>query len=350
MNLKSMLVLCASLTLFSTGSALAQQRRQQPPPPPVVPPDTNVGTLRGFPIIPPDVEGGNFLGIYSEDVDRENMTRYGLREPRGVGITRVIEASPAARAGLKKDDVILRFDNEAVTSVRKLTRLITEAAPEHTVKLTINRAGAEQEISVQLAARREVSGTLEDMLRRDRSDVLRNRNDGQRDRETFTMNFGPSRRIGVTTAALTEQLADYFSISGRQGLLVTSVVENSPAAKAGLKAGDVITEVDSAKVVASGDLSRAINRRNEGEITLTFVRDKNQRTIKLTPERTETNDFDFSPNIRFTPQIGNVTIPRVVLPTMMRSNRIVVPRILITTPVLPPVLPLPSIRRLPCPL
>ncbi len=343
-----MLVLCASLTLFSGSSALAQQRQQ--PPPPVVPPDTSAGTLRGFPVIPPKVEGGNFLGIYSEDVNRENMARYGLREPRGVAIMRVIEASPAARAGLKKDDVILRFDNEAVTSIRKLTRLIGEAAPAHIAKLTISRAGAEQEISVQLAERREFSGTLEDMLRNDRADVLRN--DGRRYRDTFTLSFGQSRRIGVTTTALTDQLADYFGIQGRQGLLVTSVVENSPASRAGLKAGDVITEVDGAKIVAVGDLSRAINRQKEGEITLTFVRDKNQRTVKITPERIEANDFDFSPNIRFTPQIGNIALPRVALPTAMSTSRIVVPRVQIRMPAMPAavVLPLPSIMRLPRPL
>src|SRR5881396_3663154 len=68
---------------------------------------------------------------------KKNMSRYGLREVRGVGVTQVIKDSPAEKAGLKKDDVILRFDGESVTSVRKLTRLVSEAAADQTVRLTI---------------------------------------------------------------------------------------------------------------------------------------------------------------------------------------------------------------------
>ena len=69
---------------------------------------------------------GAFLGVAGEDITKENMSRYGLREVRGVGVTQVIKDSPAEKAGLKKDDVILRFDGESVTSVRKLTRLVSE--------------------------------------------------------------------------------------------------------------------------------------------------------------------------------------------------------------------------------
>src|SRR6185312_10217872 len=75
-----------------------------------------------------------------------------------------------------------------------------------------------------------------------------------------------------------QRLADFFGVVDGQGVLITSVTENSPAAKAGLKAGDVITAVDGEKIDGAGDLSRAINKQKDGEITLTVVRDKNQRT------------------------------------------------------------------------
>src|SRR5256885_12076745 len=61
---------------------------------------------------------------------------------------------------------------------------------------------------------------------------------------------------------LTKQLADYFGVKDG-GLLITSVTENSPAAKAGLKAGDVITAAEGEKVTSSGDLTRAINKKDE---------------------------------------------------------------------------------------
>src|SRR3989440_9984208 len=99
------------------------------------------------------LDGGAFLGVGTEDITKENMARYGLREVRGVGVTEVIKDSPAEKAGLKKDDVILRFDGESVTSVRKLTRLVSEAAADQTVRLAISRGGAEQELSVTLSKR-----------------------------------------------------------------------------------------------------------------------------------------------------------------------------------------------------
>jgi serine protease Do len=93
---------------------------------------------------------------------------------------------------------------------------------------------------------------------------------------------------------LTKQLADYFGVSVGRGLLVTSVSENSPASKAGLRAGDVVTEVNGERVEDSGDFVRAINQKEDGEVTLTIIRDKSQRTIKVTPERRANQSFNLS--------------------------------------------------------
>ena len=92
--------------------------------------------------------------------------------------------------------------------------------------------------------------------------------------------LGNNRRIGVATTQLTKQLADYFGVTDGKGVLVTSVSEGSPAAKAGIKAGDVITVVDGEKIEGSGDLSRAINKQKDGDLTVTIMRDKSPRTIK----------------------------------------------------------------------
>src|SRR5438445_607506 len=166
---------------------------------------------------------GAFLGVAGEDITKENMSRYGLREVRGVGVTQVIKDSPAEKAGLKKDDVILRFDGESVTSVRKLTRLVSEGSADQTVRLTISRAGAEQELGVTLAKQKtdNLFGgmTTPRILRGGNDDdfrVLPGTNcppsigggaDGP-----FVFSLGANRRIGVSTQALTKQLADYFGV------------------------------------------------------------------------------------------------------------------------------------------
>lgn len=90
-------------------------------------------------------------------------------------------------------------------------------------------------------------------------------------------------QIGVGVTPLTEQLAQYFGADG--GILINTVRDNSPAAKAGLRAGDVIVEIDGAAVKGPLGLVRAINDKNEGEITLKIIRDRTGQTISLTPHK-----------------------------------------------------------------
>jgi serine protease Do len=267
------------------------------------------------------VAGGNFLGVRTESVTRETMGRYNLSgEPRGVAVASVVPDSPAANAGLQQGDVILRFDGEPVSSPQKLQRLIAESAPHHAARLTILRGGSEREFTATLARReggrafggvfatpggREFRWDSEDWKKRaeewqrygreweqngeewrKRSEELRRQLELM-PRGNFSFAFSANRRIGVSTSALTEQLADYFGVPDRRGVLVTSVSKNGPAAKAGVKAGDVIIEVDGEKVSAAGELSRAISRKDAGEVTLTIVRDKNRRSVRVTPEKSE---------------------------------------------------------------
>src|SRR5712692_1894826 len=140
------LTLIIVLVLGLAGIAYAQQAAA----PEALLDEQEPSTLksRAFSIM---LDGGTFLGVYAEDISKENMSRYGMREVRGAGVTQVIKDSPAEKAGLKKDDVILRFDGESVTSARKLNRLVGEASADQTVRLTISRGGAEQELTVTLS-------------------------------------------------------------------------------------------------------------------------------------------------------------------------------------------------------
>jgi serine protease Do len=331
MSLKNVLNLSVSLIL-TAGIALAQQPSTQAP---TAEPDEPFGA---FSLL---VEGNGFLGVYAEEINKDNMSQYGLRDPRGVGVTEVVKDSPAEKAGLRKDDVITRFDNEPVGSVRKLNRLVAEVSPDHKVNLGISRGGSDQELSVTIGKRAGYADTTRRMT------IPR----GNFPMEGFPMiegmpqanvfSLGNSRRIGVGTTQLTKQLAEYFGVADGKGVLVTSVSENSPAAKAGIKAGDVITAVDGEKVESSGDVSRAINNKKDGEVTVTIVRDKSQRTIKLTPEKSENTLFRtgrvanqqvLRDQIRQAAREGRIVIPRIELPSIPAIN-VSVPRI--DLPVIP---------------
>ncbi len=363
---RTRLLSLALVLLATAGTALAQQPPPAQPAPPAgtaPPPAVAPGAPAAFPNSFSFNFGDNFLGVSVEEVTRENVGRYRLSgEPRGVGVRSVVKGSPAERAGLREGDVIVRFDGEAVTSVRKLNRLIEESAPRHAARLTVLRGGSEQQISATLGRREGFHvapaefGFDAEAVRRFAEETAKNSEQWRRQGEQWKQQgeqwkqqgeqmrrqleqlnrerpgagafslFG-GRRIGVTTSGLGRQLADFFGVP--HGVLVNSVEENSPAAKAGLRAGDVITEADGQKVEDSDDLSGAIGRREEGEVTLTVIRDKKSRTVRVTPERRQPQGL-FSPgSFRLGGPVATVRAPRpVVAPRALVAPRaITAPRV-----------------------
>jgi len=292
---------------------------------------TTQGSDRNFTLF---FGGGTFLGVHVEDVSKENMGRYGMREVRGVGVTETVKDSPAEKAGLRKDDVILSFNGEAVTSTRKLNRLVSESSADQNVRLTISRGGSEQEVSATLAQRKATNTIFNEKMREEMKQKMEKfgkdfpkikGKDGD-----FVFTWGSHRRIGVSTQPLTRQLAEYFGVS--EGVLITSVTENGPAAKAGLKAGDIITAVDGEKVDSSGDISRVINKKQEGGVSLTVVRDRNSRSVNVTPEKPPAGSGAdvrtiVVPRIDVRSPEINVRMPQIVVP--VPAINVTVPRRLI---------------------
>lgn len=252
----------------------------------------------------------SYLGVITEEVTKGNFEKYGLREVRGVAIQKVVEGSPAEKAGLQKGDVIVRFNNEEVTSVRKLTRLLGETAADHQAKLTIVRAGSEREIVATLGKRpmpKFEEGAFGNLPRIERFPApgaevpSMPRPEGfpriEGSPDQFVWRIGSGRRIGVGVTVLTKQLSEHFGVAS--GVMINEVRPDSPAAKAGLKAGDIIVEADGKEVKTDADLIRAIGEKKEGDVSLTIVRDRNRQTVRVTPEeaRSETNSYYIVPQL-----------------------------------------------------
>lgn len=251
--------------------------------------------------------GGSYLGVQTVDVTKENFSRFGLAEVRGVAIDKVLKDSPAEKAGLQANDVIIRFNGESVTSVNKLTRLIREVAPDHKVNITVLRGGSERSIEVTMGKREFALSTggllsgefpkfenfpsLPNVMAVPRGQISPAPRIGVGDGSVFYWSTGAHRRIGVTLTSLTKQLGDYFGVTDGKGLLINEVRADSPAAKAGLKAGDVIVEADGKKVENNADLIKTINEKKEGSVTITVIRDKNRQTFSVEPEKAKDMNF-----------------------------------------------------------
>lgn len=208
----------------------------------------------------------------------------------GVVIDDVREESPAAAAGFKAGDVVISFDGERVRGTRHFARLVEETPAGRPVKAQVQRDGKAVDVTVTPEAPRSAMrwrrGEFDDQLRGGAFSVMPRMEGGP-------MIFEPGEfdvrvmmrpgRLGVGVQDLTPELATYFGV--KDGVLVTAVTKDSAGAKAGLKAGDVITGVNGATVEDSADLRRRLWKDEDAtEATVDVVRDKKSMSMKVTFE------------------------------------------------------------------
>jgi len=224
-------------------------------------------------------DDGARLGVRLEDVTSEKVGELKLPGEYGAIVTQVDEDSPAAKAGLEKNDVILEFAGEKVWSAAQLRRMIQETPPGRVVALKVSRSGQTRTLNVTLQAGHHHAfgdGTLH-MPEIVIPDV-------KIPHEWFDIMGGT--RLGISADNLTPQLAEYFGVKERKGVLVREVKADSPAQKAGLKAGDCIVRVDDTAVATVDDLHRALSKSAKGaapekrEVKLTIVRERHEQTVK----------------------------------------------------------------------
>lgn len=225
---------------------------------------------------------GSRIGVLVRDVEQADVQREKVAAPTGVVVDEVNADSPASRAGLKAGDVVVEFDGERVRSARQFSRLVQESVAGRTVKTAVMRDGKKVDLTVtpetrpgiERLARREIGPAVGELQRRARELTY-----SLPERfEEFGMWMRPGR-LGVNVQDLSPQLAEYFGV--KDGVLVTSVTADSTAAKAGLKAGDVIRSVDGASVNDASDLRRRMSQIDDGkEFSLEIVRDRKPATLK----------------------------------------------------------------------
>jgi len=148
------------------------------------------------------------------------------------------------------------------------------------------------------------------------------------------MNMRQGYRMGISLQSMSPQLAEYFGVASHNGALVVFVHPDSPAAKAGIKAGDVILSVAGQTVEYPLSVHQILNGKPEGPIDVKVMRDKQERNFTVQLEAEKMSSWVFSPN-----EFNNaVIVPRVVVPRII-APRVVTPRI-----VVPSVAPLPSFK------
>ena len=192
-----------------------------------------------------------WLGVAIQPVTAELAKSFGVNEATGALVTAVTDDSPAQKAGLKRGDVITRYDGRTVARASDLPRAVAETPVGRAVPIDIVRDGQHTTVTVQVAR-------LAD--------------------EDVAAASGPDEgtHLGIAARSLTPQLAQQLGVPDAHGVLVQQVEEGGRAQSAGLAPGDVIVEVDRKPVASVDALQRALKEHHRGAPLLMLVHREGQ--------------------------------------------------------------------------
>jgi len=225
----------------------------------------------------PEAHSGAYLGVQISAVNSQQASALKLQDATGALITYVDHDGPACRAGLLENDVIVGFEGSKVDSPQQLQGLIHVTAPEKTVTVTIVRSGQRKNMKVTLGRW--------DMMSHVRTIPAFNLAAPPPpgvyvpDVEVPSFNLLSSRH-GLVVESLSPQLADFFGVPHGHGVLVRSVEGGSPAAAAGLKAGDVVLKINNETVHDMADWQRGMQGFGT-KLSVTVWRDKREQKLVM---------------------------------------------------------------------
>lgn len=246
-----------------------------------------------------------YLGVEIQDIGDEEIATLKLQNVRGAEITSLDHDGPACKAGMRTHDVILQMNGQLIEGGDQLRRLLREIPAGRTVSFVISRDGQTQTMTMQMADRRKVEqqaweqhysvpapaeGTRPPAVGNSFFDSAPSSSGsvvttpkGHRDFLGTSMILSSSF-TGAKLEVMGPQLAVFFGAEAGAGLLVRSVDDNSPAAEAGMKAGDVVVRINSIALSNGADWAKTVRENRGRPVPVVVLRDKREQTLTLTPD------------------------------------------------------------------
>ena len=187
-----------------------------------------------------------WLGVMIQDLAPEVAEKFGLKKTEGALVTRVVEKTPAAKAGFEPGDVIIKYGGQKVENVAKLRHRVAATRPGSSVKVVVLRKGKEKTLTV--AIEKLTDGAV-----------------------AAVTGGGGSKDLGLSVQELTPELSKSLGIKTKGGVAVSAVDEDGPAAEKGIKRGDVIIEVNRQRVKNAADFEAALRKADLGKGVLMLV-------------------------------------------------------------------------------
>lgn len=299
-----------------------------------------IASFTGQPVQPAAAEGNRVFVISGDDKDARSdaaadsrrgylgvscqRLRANLREVlevpdevQGVLISDVVDGSPADKAGLRNRDIVLKMNGKSIDDERDFTSMIRSAGSGADITLTVWRAGQTLDLHPTLSSapreHRDYSWSWSSDEDDDSDTPRRHRSwsmapippippmpplhidvPDMSELKGLTLAYREGRgRLGVQLQELTPEIAPFFNAPNDKGVLVWKVLDDSPAEKAGLKAGDVIVEVEGKKVEDAGDLHDALSDSDSGDkVAVTVLRRGQSQSLTATLDDGDLNFGD----------------------------------------------------------
>jgi serine protease Do len=204
-----------------------------------------------------------WLGVGIQELTEELAAQFGVKPEDGVLVGNVMKDGPAERGGLRPGDIIQEFNGTKISSVRQLQREVAQSSVGSQARLKVLREKQPQLVTITL---------------------------GEQPTEVAAAEPGPAPaepagRFGFTVQDLTTELREQLRLDTVDGVMISSVEEASPAARAGIRPGDVITEANREPVKSVRDFTKIVGQMRRGASLLLLVRrDGNSRFVVLPPK------------------------------------------------------------------
>ncbi len=220
-------------------------------------------------------ESQGWLGISIQDLTDKLEKSMNLKSKEGVLVSDVSEDSPAEKAGLKEEDVIVEFAGKKVKDTEEFVKAVRATKPDTKVKIVYLRGDEKKTTEATVGRRKETAEALT---------VSPNVFAGP----GMAWSVGEGRGVlGMQVSELNDQLAEYFGVPDG-GVLVEEVKKGGAADKAGFKAGDVIVKIGRKNVDEVSDITRVLGAYDPGDtLTLDVVRKGQRMALSVVLEKGE---------------------------------------------------------------
>jgi serine protease Do len=186
-----------------------------------------------------------WLGVVIQRMSPDLAKSFGLEENTGALVAEIVEDSPAQKAGIKRGDVIIKFNGAEIKTMDVLPRRVAATRPGKKATVTILRDGKKKSLKVTI-------GTLEEKK------IAKAR---------FT-----EEELGITVQEITRELAEHFDLETREGVIVSDVDRSGPAWEGGIRRGDIVLEVNRQTIKTMKDYRQALKKYAGKGTVLLLVR------------------------------------------------------------------------------